>query len=207
MTIIFDFDGTLADSLEVVVKLYNQIAADYGFRQIHKADWPKVRRMGIGEAMKFTGIKLSQIPKLYSIGKRELIQHADDIELYPDILEVIKVLKHAGHDLYLLSTNSNQVVKRVLKKYELDSDIKVLKTPSLFGKARSIRQLLRRHHLDPSKVWMVGDEVRDIEAAHRAGVKILSVSWGLQDKAVLAKEGYDALAKTPEDIVRIINSA
>ena len=48
----------------------------------------------------------------------------------------------------------------------------------LFGKAAKIDRLLQRHRIAPERFLLVGDEIRDIEAARKAGVRVASVGWG-----------------------------
>ncbi len=207
MTIVFDFDGTLADSQSVVLELYNDTAKERDFRHINREDWPKVRRMGIAEGLKFAGIKAYQIPGLLALGKREMVKRARDIKLFPGVADVVKQLNAYGHEVYLLSTNSNQVVNTVLKNNGLIGYLTVLKSSQIFGKARAIRGLMRKHKLKSGDVWMVGDEVRDIQAAQKAGVNIISVTWGFQPTDVLGPAEPTALAQNPADILKIIQSS
>jgi phosphoglycolate phosphatase len=49
--------------------------------------------------------------------------------------------------------------------------------PSVFGKARTLSKMIRKYAVEPGTAWYVGDEVRDVEAAHEAGLQSVAVSW------------------------------
>jgi phosphoglycolate phosphatase-like HAD superfamily hydrolase len=73
---------------------------------------------------------------------------------------------------------------------------------ALFGKGRVIQRLLRRHHLNPEDVIYVGDETKDIEAARKIGIKVISVSWGYNSSQALAAEHPDFLIYRPEELLQ-----
>ena len=60
--------------------------------------------------------------------------------------------------------------------------------------------------LSKSDVYFVGDEVRDIEAGKKAGIKTIAVSWGYNTKDALAKEQPDYIIDTPLDLKTVVLS-
>jgi phosphoglycolate phosphatase len=206
MIIIFDFDGTLADSLSAMLRLYNEeVAPTRHLKEVTDTDWQKIRRMKVSEALRYVGIKPYQLPGLLTLGRRELLKHAGDIKLFPGIADVVRELAGQGHGLYLLSTNSQTVVQTVVNNHGIADYIQVLKSTAIFGKAQAVRHLMRKLKTNPAEVFMVGDEIRDIQAAHKVGVKIISVAWGMQPEDLLLSYKPDWLAKQPNDIVSFID--
>ncbi|HSX46404.1 MAG TPA: HAD hydrolase-like protein [Patescibacteria group bacterium] len=203
--IIFDFDGTLADSFKVMRELYNLHAADYGLRPVSDEGWEKVRRMRFGAMLKFTGIKPYQVPRFLNIGRQLLATETHRFGLYKGMDKVVEQLHTAGHQLYVLSTNSQVVVQAVVDKGNVTKDVTVLRSSKLFGKAQAIKRLLRQKRLSPDQTWIIGDEMRDIQAAKRSGIHSLAVTWGFHPEEMLAPNHPDAIAYTPEDIVKILN--
>ncbi len=199
MTIVFDFDGTLANTYGIVLSLYNAEAANYGLRTISAEDWEAIRRMRFSEMLKFAGIKPHQVPKYLTIGKQILKGHIEQIELFDGVVDMIKRLKTAGHDLFVLSSNAEDTIQAVLERYGL-SELSVMKSSKLFGKATSLKRLVRVNKLQPDQVWMVGDEVRDVVAAKKAGIHAMAVTWGFHLKEMLAPAKPDAYAETPEQL-------
>ena len=74
---------------------------------------------------------------------------------------------------------------------------------NLFGKGRALNNLLIKHRLDPEETIYIGDEVRDIEAAKKAGIKIISVSWGFNSAKLLQKAKPDFLINKPKELLQL----
>ena len=68
----------------------------------------------------------------------------------------------------------------------------------------AIRKILRREKIDTKDCAYIGDEVRDVEAAKKAGVTSVAVGWGFNYPKALEKASPDALAKTPQDLLKIL---
>ena len=202
MTIVFDFDGTLANTYGIVLSLYNAEAANYDLRTISDEDWEAIRRMRFGEMLKFVGVKPHQVPKYLAIGKQILKGHIEQIELFDGVVDMIKRLKTAGHDLFVLSSNAEDTIQAVLDRYGL-KDMNVMKSSKLFGKAVPLKRLIRVNKLQAGNVWMVGDEIRDVAAAHKAGIHSLAVTWGFHPKEMLATAKPDAYADTPNQLAAL----
>ena len=77
----------------------------------------------------------------------------------------------------------------------------------LFGKATKIKRACRIAKVNKSEVICVGDEDRDILAAKKAGIEIISVTWGFHSKGLLEKHNPDFIANKPEEILKIIRDA
>lgn len=202
--IIFDFDGTLADVSNVVRKVYGEMAIARGWPELTDRDYKKLRKGSITQAVRWVGIRPWQIPGLLREGRELLKKRSSEIELFKGVNILINQLHKSGISLYVLSSNSESTVRSILKKNDV-SNIHILRRSSLFGKHKSIKKLVGRQNYDKNRVWMVGDELRDIEGAKKAGVRSIAVSWGLQDISVLKKAGPDYIAKKPEDIAKFIN--
>ncbi len=207
MTIIFDFDGTLADSLTVMLDIYNnQIAPQWNLRPVMAEDWHILRQSSFTKGMRTIGVKPHQLAKILNEGRRLVKSRSSDIKLFPGAAKLIKQLAGDGHDLYVLSTNDQAVINDVFKAAGIDDCITVLKSPRLFGKAGALRRLVRQLGVQPGDVWMVGDELRDMSAAKRVGLKSLAVTWGFQPEITLAAYQPTAIAHKLSDIPGIIQN-
>ena len=204
-TIVFDFDGTLADSFLVMLGIYNDLAKLKGFRQATEADWQKLRIGTIGSGLKWAGINPIQVPGLLTLGLRMVEKRTAEIKLFPEMVKLVDQLAAEGHQLFVLSTNSQALIQEVLNKHGIGEQLDVLKSSRLFGKAQALRKLMRSHRLDPQSVWMIGDEVRDMRAAKRAGVQAAGVAWGFQPEATLVAVGDIHIVKQPKDILKLVS--
>ena len=102
----------------------------------------------------------------------------------------------------MLSSNAEDTIQAVLDRYGL-KDMNVMKSSKLFGKAVPLKRLIRVNKLQAGNVWMVGDEIRDVAAAHKAGIHSLAVTWGFHPKEMLATAKPDAYADTPNQLAAL----
>lgn len=203
--IVIDFDGTMANSLAVAINVYNQIAKRKGFVKLTDENWEIVRRMSATKALKFAGIKPYHLPGIIAEGRKQFVALRDQIHLFKGIDTVIKQLSE-DHQIFVLSTNSKQVVQDVLDGADLRDYVTIMKSAPLFGKAGVVKKLAKKQKVALNNVWMIGDELRDAQAARKAKVKFIGVTWGLQPEAVLKKAKPTAIANKPDEITKIIRN-
>ncbi|MEO8863336.1 MAG: HAD hydrolase-like protein [Candidatus Saccharimonadales bacterium] len=203
--IVFDFDGTLADSQSVILDIYNKsISPKWNLRPVSHADFKELRLMSLRKGARYIGLKPYQLPAILAEGHRLILAHTGDIKLFPKIPKLIEKLAGQGHKLYVLSTNSESVIHQVLESYNVAQHVHVLKSSRLLGKATALKKLLKDTNSKPDDMWMVGDEVRDIVAAHKAGVKSLAVTWGFQPSILLEAQSPTAIAHNRIELKTIL---
>ena len=76
---------------------------------------------------------------------------------------------------------------------------------NILGKDQTFRKMMRKYNLKPEEIIYIGDEIRDIVACKKVGIKIIGVSWGLHTFEALQKNGVDYIVKKPSEILKIIN--
>ncbi|MFY3862756.1 HAD family hydrolase [Achromobacter xylosoxidans] len=200
----FDFDGTLADTMPWFNSILNTVADKYGFRKIDAAERDQLRHRDAAEILKFLGIPLWKLPAIMA-HVRTLMQEIDpSVHMFDGIPDALVRLKAAGVRLAVVSSNSLENVRRVLgldtaalfDDYECGTD--------LFGKAAKIERLLKRHDTAPERFLLVGDEMRDIDAARKAGVRVGSVAWGYNHVDALRERGPDELIMQVADLPAVL---
>ena len=132
-----------------------------------------------------------------------LHRHLVDIRPQPGVREVLESLHAAGERLYILSSNSNENVEKYLQHHRLASYFSgVYGGASLLGKAPRLNKLIEAEKVDVAKSWYVGDETRDVIAAHAVGLRIISVSWGYNSREALAAKEPDLLVDKPGQLLK-----
>jgi phosphoglycolate phosphatase len=185
--VLWDFDGTLADTLPLLLRAYNDLATAAGYRVV--SDPQVVRGQTLLELLRSQGIPRARLPLLARRLRRAVKGEMAGVPLFPGLAEVLADLRRGGCRLGVLSSNSRENVLSCLRANGVDDLFEVVAGyPLLFGKARGIRRLLRSLGVDRAEALYVGDEVRDVEAAHKAGVAVAAVTWGLNARTLL--EGY-----------------
>jgi phosphoglycolate phosphatase len=202
---IFDFDGTIADSLELVIAEYNRIAPRFCVKSVDPGDLQRLRKMKVRAAMKEHDVSFWKLPFLVSSMRSALHDHVGGLKPHQGVAEALRALAKLGCRCSILSTNSSANISRFLVRHELEMFEHVVGGASLFGKARALKRLIRRAQLDASQVYYIGDEARDVDAATAAGVRSIAVSWGYADRDALASHSPTHIADQPADLLRLLS--
>lgn len=205
-TIIFDFDGTIADTFSTNIDILKKLAVELGYGDLlKKYDIEDIKNRNFREFLK--ELKISKI-KLFFIIKRfkeEFDKEIDSIKPVKNIkAPLLKLIKN-GYRVGILTSNSEDNVTKFLRNNKLELFDFVYSGSSIFGKSKIMGDLLKGQDLKSEEVIYVADETRDIEAAKKAKVKIIAVTWGFNSKKILKNQNPDFLVDRPEGLLRIID--
>ncbi len=200
-TFIFDFDGTIADSLPEIIDLYNRFAPQLGGKRIEPEDHERLRSKTTRGIMRELGIPFRRLPFLLVKGRGLLQTRIDQLDVIPGMREAVRELRRRGDALMILTSNTVENVQSFLARHELDLFTDVRSVHGLFAKHRELRKMLRDHGLDRSRTWYVGDELRDMAAARRAGVPAVGVTWGLNTRPVLQRKKPRTIIDEPSQLL------
>lgn len=202
--VIFDFDGTIANTLDSIIDIMNNLSDEFGFRKIKKEDIPYLRGKKPKEILKHLGISLFKLPFVIRKARREINSHIALLSPSVELLPVLRLLKENNCRIGIVTTNIEENVRKFLHANNLDQFDFFYTAKKVFGKDRTISKILKDMDLEKSYVYFVGDEVRDIEAGKKAGIKTIAVSWGYNTKDALAKEHPDYLIDSPMELENIV---
>jgi len=198
--ILFDFDGTIADTFAVAVPIFNELSREFHYRSVSEEEIPSARKMSAREIMKAFGIPVKSVPALAQKGLRMLHAKMEEISPFDGISELLHSLKQPSLALGILSSNSSDNVGLFLRKHDLEVFDFVRCSSRLFGKAKEIRKILKENGWKKHEVLMIGDECRDIEAAQKAGIPVVAVAWGFNSREALELLNPDALVSSPSEL-------
>ena len=200
--VIFDFDGTLADSFDLAIDILAKLTRH---RLAESEDISRLRGLDVLPLIRELGLPLWQAPLLAWRARRQFARQANQVQLIPGMADVVRELAK-NHPLYVLSSNSATSVRTVLREQGIDSCFRqVYGSAKLLDKSRSLRRLLRSNHIASQSAWYIGDEARDIDAAHRVGLRIAAVAWGYNNVSALSRKHPDELVFAPEELLTILN--
>jgi len=176
--VIFDFDGTLADTFPWFTGIINKVADKYKFRKVSENDQEILRGLGAREIIKYLGIPLWKSPLIANHVRRLLSNNIGEISLFNGVDSLLETLSSRKATIAVLSTNSFANISTVLgpKNTALIDHFEC--GVSVFGKRPKLRKILKRNRVPPSEAIYIGDEIRDREAANKEGVAFGAVSWG-----------------------------
>jgi phosphoglycolate phosphatase-like HAD superfamily hydrolase len=208
--IIFDFDGTIADTGDLAVSIYNRIAPEYNCKPIKPGDRDILSTNTPRKLLKSYGVTNLKLFLLVLRIRKELSKHIREIDPIKDITDSLLDIKTAGFSMGIVTSNSKYNVTKFLEKTGLTESIDFIYTgKSFFGKDKVISRMLNREHISRDNVIYVGDETRDIEASKKAGIPVTAVCWGFNRREVLASFHPDQMASEPKELLacfqRILN--
>jgi len=200
--LIFDFDGTLANTIETGIGIFNELAEGYGLRRVTADEVRELRKLNTRALLDHLGISRLMAMKLGAHIRKVLHQRMDEVEMFSGMREALVDLHSHGCDLAILSSNSSDNVRVFLKRFDLLDRFGFIEAGvSLFGKPQRISNALRRVRIDPSLAIYVGDETRDMEAARLSKVSGLAVCWGANGREAMETEGPIYCIEHPDELI------
>nr|WP_245210272.1 HAD-IA family hydrolase [Sedimentibacter acidaminivorans] len=201
--VFFDFDGTLADTEEVNFVIYQKLAEKYNLRNITLDELGHLKKMSAKEIIEYVELKKRYLPFMLKRGKKLLTQDIRNVKLCKsDILDIVKQIKSLGVKVAIITTNSKTNVEMFLEEHNADY-FDFISSSTMFGKESKIRKIMKKEKLKKSEVLYVGDEIRDIHAANRAGIDVASVGWGYNTVESLKKNKPKYLVYESDELLDI----
>lgn len=203
--VVFDFDGTIANTLDLAFKIYNRIAPEYDCKSVEQKDVVLLRTEKPQRLLKSYGVSNYKLLLLVLRIRKELSKHISEIELVEDIRDSLYEIKNAGFRLGILTSNSIDNVRRFLADNDLSGIVDFIYSgKSLFGKELIIKRMLKNENVSRESMVYVGDETRDIEASVKAGIPVIAVCWGLNTRELLESLLPDQIVDEPKELLACV---
>lgn len=199
--LLFDFDGTVADTLEVSHGILNDLAAEFRFKHLPREELEAARAMGTRQFIRHLGISNWRVPRIAKRGLQLLHERIESVNPIEGMPEVLARLHGRGHRIGILTSNSESNVAAFLSRHDLPYFHFVKTSSKLFGKASQMRKILKAEKVAPADALYVGDETRDVEAAKESGLRMAAVTWGYNSKAALEAMSPDHLLHKPAELL------
>ena len=201
--IIFDFDGTIADSFEVIVDIFEHITKRK--EKLTEEQMTELRGYPLQVVAERLNVPWWRIPFLLVRGRRMMARRMKEVPIFDGISKVIEELHAEGHELFIVSSNSGRNVRKFLKQHHLYKYfVEVRGNAGLLGKSRAIKRAAWANSLKVHDCVYIGDETRDVLACKVINMRIIAVSWGFANKDFLESLHPTAMAHQPQDIIRIL---
>jgi phosphoglycolate phosphatase len=173
----FDFDGTLADTFPWFVNTINEAVDKYRFKRFDRNNTDALRGLDMKQIMLNHEIPFWKLPfivrHMQSLMKRDIA----DIPLFPGVEHALHDLSEKGATLAIVTSNSHENVLKVLGP-EIAERFSYFEGASLFGKKAKLHKILAKSQIAPEAAILIGDEIRDAQAAMAAGISFGAVTWG-----------------------------
>ena len=202
--VIFDFDGTLADSMHLFMKAWNLFADQYHYDHVTEEDRVTSRNLTIHERAKKYRFPMHKLPIILPKVNRYFKEHIDEVQLFEGIPEMLNSLQQAGYKTVIISSSAKENIELLLKHQQVDAVSQVLTSSRLFGKDTVIKKFMKQQKLTQDDVLYVGDEIRDIIACNKVGVPFVWVSWGLDGYELIEKENPSYVVHSPKELSELL---
>ena len=201
--VIFDFDGTIADTFTVVFNHIDRLSE----LKVDSLDTKKIdhyKEIGVRELIK--ELKLTKF-KIFTISfkfRKLFGEYVTEIKPVEGIGQSLEILQQNGFKMGILSSNSKSNIDTILKLNSLAKYFTFVESEfALFSKANKLEKLISKHKLNKNDVFYVGDEVRDVEAAKESGVKSIAVTWGYNKIEALKAANPDYIVNSTKELTDI----
>lgn len=202
--LIFDFDGTLADSFGWFLANINAAAHEHGFTPLPMDRLDEFRGLGSRELIARLGLPLWKVPVVTASMRRAMAGGIDAIRPFDGVHELLCALRQRGVASALVTSNSRANVERVLGRDTAALIDHYACGASLFGKRPLLRRVARAAGVPPAQVLSIGDEQRDADAAAALGMDFAGVSWGYATEGALAPRSVRPPFRTLHEVLDVV---
>lgn len=206
-TLLFDLDGTLINTNELIIESFLHTLHSYYPDQYKREDVLPF----IGPTLydTFTSInpeKTEEMVKVYRKFNHE--QHDALVTEYETVFETIKTLKEQGFKLGIVTTKIRDTVNMGLKLTKLDQFFDVVVTLDDVENAKPhpepVLKALAQLGSKPEEAIMVGDNHHDVVAGKNAGTQTAGVSWSIKGREYISSYNPDYLLERMSDLLPIV---
>lgn len=193
---VFDFDGTLADSFPWLVSILDDLAERFHFKKLSEAELEHLRRQTVSDSLKAHDMPLWKLAVIGAEVHRLMARDIHHIRLFPGMDDMLADLHRRGTRLALVTSNTLENARAVLGAENASRFDFFACGVSLLGKPAKVRPILARSRVDPRQTIMIGDELRDLEAARKLGVHFGAVGWGYTPLEVMLPHAPELVFNT-----------
>jgi phosphoglycolate phosphatase len=198
---IFDFDGTLADSLDWFRASFHDVIARFDLTPVTAEELEEMRGLSAREIMARLNVSMWQLPAIVSDMRKRKLAAASETPLFAGVPAMLSDLQRQGIKTAVVSSDSEASVRQVLgpttaqiTRFDCGA--------AVFGKHWKFRRVARKLSAEPSETICIGDEIRDIEAAKAAGMDSGAVAWGYALPRALQAAGPTHLFNSVEEMTQ-----
>ena len=205
--ILFDFDGTIADTYQAIANITNQLSTEFGYKTLSEEELSLIKNLSSREIVQLSEISVFKLPFLVRRVRTELSKEIAELDPIAGIQSVLETLRNQGYILGIVTSNNKENVDIFLEKNKLDNLFRYIYSgTAIFGKHKVLNRVMKEHDLAKADVIYVGDETRDIRSARKSQIATVAVSWGFNAAEILAEHKPDYLVNRPYELLKAISS-
>lgn len=203
MFFLFDLDGTLFDSQDLLMAGYKHAARTHLGRETCDEDWlPHFGRPLRYQMALFSEDLADEMVGTYRRFYGE--NHDTLLRLYDGVNDALEELHTAGHRMAVVTSKLTRFARRGLELFDMDRYFETVVGESDVATHKpdpaAVHLAMDRLGAHPDDTWMIGDSPFDIQAGHNAGVKAAAVLWGPFPREALEPDRPELFIERPQDL-------
>jgi phosphoglycolate phosphatase len=143
--IVFDFDGTIANSRIVFIQCFNELATRYRFRTINEDNIASLKELSMIERLRALKVPLFWLPLLSRKFLRSYHKHLHEIPFMPGMEELLHQLGKEGYEISILSSNSKKTIASFLASHSVTAVSWIYSSQKLFRKEKLLAKFVRKN--------------------------------------------------------------
>ncbi|GAA5417188.1 pyrophosphatase PpaX [Paraliobacillus ryukyuensis] len=206
-TILFDLDGTLINTNELIIASFTHTLEKHTGRTYTREEILPFIGPPLDESMRHVDESQAEA-MVQTYREHNIANHKKYVVAYPTVVETVKTLKEKGYQLGIVTTKIRETAELGVKITGMEGMFDVIIGLDDVTNAKPhpepIIKALTELNANPMHALMVGDNYHDIESGHNAGVKTAGVAWSIKGEATLAKYEPDYMLKEMKDLLPIL---
>lgn len=200
-TIIWDWNGTLLNDIELCVEIVSNLAQSHRKEPLSLREYKSVFGFPIIEYYKKIGIDF-ELESFESLTQKFITQYNSRVkhcQLHHGVTDTLDFFRERNFSQYILTAAHKRDVEQLLNHFAIQDyfqGIEGLENYRAESKVERGKSLIRDHGIEKEKTLLIGDTVHDLEVAEEIGIKCILISNGHQSKDRLME------AKIPADRVQ-----
>lgn len=202
---IFDYDGTLADSLPWFRSVFQDLITRFDLAPVSADELDGLRGLPGREIMARLKMPMWKLPAISRDMRRRKLAAAGEISLFDGVPKLLADMQDRGIQTAIVSSDSEASVRLglgpsagLIDRFDCGA--------SVFGKHHKFKRVARRLRIERSDIICIGDELRDIDAARAAGMDCGAVAWGYALPAALQAAGPTHFFDSMEEMMRRLSA-
>lgn len=202
--IMFDYDGVIADSLEIHVRSFLAAFHENGFTKLNTTqDIIDLYEDNVYRSMADLGLTEAHIDRILASYKKRQDLVLDQIDFFPHMDSFLQALS-LHHKIYIITSNMSDAVQKVLDHKGVTGVEQVLGSDTEKSKIKKMQKAMTLHR--DLKPYYVGDTKGDIFEGRQAGACTVGVAWGWHGPDKLKESRPDYLVYTPQELRQLLDT-
>jgi pyrophosphatase PpaX len=211
-TVLFDLDGTLIDSVRLILDSYHHTLATHGLPPRSDEEWLS----GVGTPLTVQFAAWRDDPQtleaLIATYREYNLKHHDRmVTVYPGVVQVVRALKDGGIATGLVTSKNRAGALRGLTLVQLETLMDVMVCADEVENPKPhpepVEKAVRLLSAQPSTTVYVGDSIHDMQSGRAAGVRTAAVLWGPFGRSHLEGAQPDYWLERPDDLLHLVRES